>query len=416
MILRRLLAAGGIVIAVLVVALGVAGVFREDLILWALTPGGEFDATQAAPAPAYADPGAWAALPDGEDPADLVPPGASLADRQATAPADAFFIHPTTYYSGASWNAPMDDAAANFFTDVTMAVQASAFNGCCRVYAPRYRQATLASFMVDGSDGRRALDLAYQDVVRAFEYYIENLNDGRPFIVASHSQGTAHATRLMEEVVRTASYRDRLVAAYLVGYRVPVDKFTRTLEDVPACERPAELGCVVGWDTYLDGHDPAAEARRAQGRGDVGHWYPTGYEPAGGKRWLCTNPLSWTRGQDPEPASFHLGAVTLPTSERGGGLLSLLTSDASERPPPAALAQPISGLLGARCGEGVLYIPKPDAEAFNRIVLPGGSYHMYDYGLFYMNIRRNARDRVEAFLRSRVSPSEALPATASPSR
>jgi hypothetical protein len=170
---------------------------------------------------------------------------------------------------------------------------------------------------------------------------------------------------------------------------------------------------VVGWDTFLDGHDPGAEA---QDRRHVGHWYPTGYESVEGKRWLCTNPLTWTTGQDLHPAALHLGAVTLPESRDGGGILSLLASDPSERPRPTALAEPVARLLGARCMEGVLYIRKPDAEAFNRIVLPGGSYHMYDYGLFYMNIRRNARDRVEAFLRSRVSASEALPATASPSR
>lgn len=33
------------------------------------------------------------------------------------------------------------------------------------------------------------LELAYEDIKCAFEYYMENYNDGRPIVVAGFSQG-----------------------------------------------------------------------------------------------------------------------------------------------------------------------------------------------------------------------------------
>ncbi len=62
-------------------------------------------------------------------------------DGQAAAPVDVFFLHPTTYFTHKTWNAPLSDQGANETTDQDiLRNQASAFNACCRVYAPRYRQ------------------------------------------------------------------------------------------------------------------------------------------------------------------------------------------------------------------------------------------------------------------------------------
>jgi hypothetical protein len=394
---RKLLYALVGLVAIVVIAVGIASAFRRELLAYALTPPGAFDERPPPPAPDYGQRDSWAALPDTEDQADLVPPGAALEDNQADARADAFFIHPTTYYSRASWNAPVDDEKANAFTDWgTLGGQASAFNGCCRIYAPRYRQATLASFFRARPNGHQALELAYEDVLRAFTYYMEHFNNGRPFVVASHSQGTRHAVRLLEQVISGAPYRGRFVAAYLIGGRVPVDKFQRTLRNIGPCGTAEELGCVVGWDTYVDGGtstDPPDEA---------GYWYPTGHEPVHDKRWLCTNPLTWATDEGPARAEFHLGAVAMTASEGGLGLFGLFSLDPATL-PKRSLRPPIVGHSGAQCRAGILYIPRPEEKAFNRIVLDGGSYHMYDYGLFYMNIRKNAQDRVAAYSRS-VAP------------
>jgi hypothetical protein len=100
--------------------------------------------------------------------------------------------------SSESWNQSLDDVVTNGRTDeFVMQGQASAFNGCCRIYAPRYRQATLYSFFGSEGSGTQALALAYADVVDAFQYYLKHFSEDRPFILAAHSQGSHHVDVLL---------------------------------------------------------------------------------------------------------------------------------------------------------------------------------------------------------------------------
>jgi hypothetical protein len=126
----------------------------------------------------YSDPAAWSALPDRKDAADLLPLKSTLKDGQAEAKADVFFIHPTIFtYKPENeyvWNASMTDAALNSRVDSsTILNQATAFNAAGRIFAPRYRQAHYQAFVTEfKEDKAAALDVAYSDVKRAFEYYL----------------------------------------------------------------------------------------------------------------------------------------------------------------------------------------------------------------------------------------------------
>lgn len=145
----------------------------------------------------------WAAHPWKQDPSDSVPQPLRK-DYHADSSVDIFFIHPTTYTNPEKqfgWNAPVDDTALNNKTDqTTILYQASIFNEAGRVFAPRYRQANLdAYFTEDTVAAMAAFDRAYEDVKAAFQYYLEHYNNGRPIIIASHSQGTTHAKRLLKE-------------------------------------------------------------------------------------------------------------------------------------------------------------------------------------------------------------------------
>ena len=122
-----------------------------------LAPDHDFDATHAPAAPDYGDPANWAALPDKADASDQIPDGFG---RVATG-VPVFFVHPTSYMSSDGWNQPLDDDGANWVVDERiLRHQASVFNSCCDVYAPRYRQATFFSFMDQSGNGAAALDLA----------------------------------------------------------------------------------------------------------------------------------------------------------------------------------------------------------------------------------------------------------------
>src|SRR5690606_23044322 len=111
--------------------------------------------------------------------------------------------------------------------------------------APRYRQATLWTFLDFTPNSEKALDLAYGDIERAFDHYMATRNEGRPFILAAHSQGSYHAMRLLEERILGAPAGDLMVAAYAIGGPV-IDAFTR--EALPACTGPDETGCLIGWN------------------------------------------------------------------------------------------------------------------------------------------------------------------------
>jgi hypothetical protein len=342
-----------------------------------LRPGKPFAAYPLPPVPDYSRPENWAALPDRQDLADAVPAGLEDEADQAAAPVDAFFVHPTTLFSPASWNAPGDDPVLSLATDQgTIKHQASVFNASARVYAPRYRQATLYAFLDREGNGTAALDLAYEDVRAAFAYYLEHYNQGRPLIVAGHSQGSWQAFRLLQEFFAGRELAERLVAAYLPGLPLPLEAFADLRPLVP-CDGPEQTGCVASWNTFAFSGNPAlfvGASRVPYG----GRW-----QPVAGKPLLCVNPLTWRR--DGEYASAELN--------RGGVL--------GETTP--GLRGPDPQLVDAQCVDGILRIHEPLDPRYRVFLLPYRHYHTYDYNLFYMNIRENVRARARAYIRQRTT-------------
>ncbi len=346
-------------------------------------PPGGFVAAEAPPAPDYDDDVNWAALPGKQDAADLVPDGVAPGPPPGEAPVDVFFIHPTGFLAGSSWLSPMNpDSAAEENTTWMLAHQASAFNGCCSVYAPRYREASIFAYFADPATRDAVMDVAYGDVVRAFEHYLAAFNGGRPFILASHSQGTHHGLRLLRDHIAGTSRADRLVAAYLIGGVMdPVTlPYLEALPGIGACTSATDVGCVVAWDTYGDGGDAGERAGMAA---------------------LCTNPLSW-----------RLDAALAPASDNRGALLAAwpyvldFADETPRHPSTDALPAPLVGHTWAQCRGSVLYVADQSATAF-AFDAPFGnqnkSYHAYDYAMFYMNIRANAVDRANAWLAQHVS-------------
>lgn len=337
-----------------------------------LKPWTGFNADKAPPVPDYTSDNAWAALPEREDKADVVPASAGLADNQATAEVDVFFIHPTTYYGKAGWNARYDEPGfpADRLENGVLRYQASVFNGCCRIFAPRYRQATVYAFIGKDKDEHAALDLAYRDVVRAFDNFIAERNDGRPFILAGHSQGALHGSRLLQEKIAGTPLAERMIAAYLIGSALPADL---GIAGLATCATPTDTRCTINWNS-VNGKAP----RRGWTQEGT-TWISGSYRMLEGAALACVNPLNWIANGTAE-ASENLGSLSFAGSDK-------------------ALPAPYKELTGARCdSDGLLVIsPSEDAEGFVYGVRDG-DYHIYDYNLFYMNMRANLEDRVAAFL------------------
>ena len=150
---------------------------ERGIVDYFMFPGAGFSAAEAPPAPDYSLSANWAALPDRVDGADTLPPGTGAEDRQAQAAADLFFLYPTSYLLGRDWNAATDAFLANWITDNgVLPQQAGAFNGAAKVYAPRYRQVSQGAQMQQQrpDDKRQALALAFGDLTRAFDHYLEH--------------------------------------------------------------------------------------------------------------------------------------------------------------------------------------------------------------------------------------------------
>lgn len=342
-------------------------------------PRSTFDAEAHPPAPDYRDPSAWAALPDRPNPAAQAPANARPpAIVRRLAKADVFYVHPTTDRSQAHWNEDVANAGTNAWTDRSvLARQASAFSGCCRIYAPRYRQAAPGSNAATDGSGDQALDLAYNDVRRAFEYYLAHYNRGRPFLLVGHSQGSLHTYRLLAELVDGQPLQRRLVAAYAPGIPVALGEFGRRYRTLAPCDRPDDTGCIASWNGFEATGDPAGYRRVARARYAAAH-------PDGDGTPLCVNPLTFDTRRPAAAAARNAGA--LPGTAAPGPL-----------PPLVAAA------AGARCSDGVLLIDEPVGAGFALHRLPAGSLHYHEIDLFYANIRANAVARVRAYCRRGVA-------------
>jgi hypothetical protein len=345
---------------------------RQIAGLWSFyqsMPDHDFDPAMAVAVPDYAQQEYWAALPQMTDPADLIPDGIDATDIQGNAAADVFFIHPTGYLSSATWTSPLNpDSAAEENTKWMMANQASTFNGCCNVYAPRYREGSIILYFGDAARREAILKFAYADVERAFDYFIENYSDGRPFIIASHSQGTHHARRLLKSRIDGTPLYARMVAAYTIG-SVNIhysSAYFASLNQIKPCESASGTGCVVHWDTFADG-SPQAE-----------------------KDTLCTNPLTWQVNEDLAEAALNAGHVppNVPYN------VNLSKDNAPSGVVFNSLAAPQPQHTWAQCRSGSLFVALQD-EGVQSANLGQGSYHGLDYALFYMDIRANAKHRVE---------------------
>ena len=158
-----------------------------------------FKAEDQPVAPDYSNEKNWSALPFRFDAGDFTLKNETWIN-DSLKDVDVFYIYPTLYKSGKTWCADLSNKKLNKDLDkLPVKFHTAIFNRVGRVYAPRYRQAILESFFDTTGNGKKALDFAYADVKRAFEYYMKNYNHGRPIILVSHSQGTTHARRLLKE-------------------------------------------------------------------------------------------------------------------------------------------------------------------------------------------------------------------------
>lgn len=341
--------------------------FGQQVLIKSATPRGHFQAAAPRSGPDYSKPESWIAQPDLPDnPSEWLPAGITAAQER---PAAVFYIHPTTYLERDRWNAPLSGNQLSDYRDgLFVQSQASALTSAGQVWAPRYRQAAYGSFLLRSQDAQKALDLAYSDVNAAFDEFLKRVPRDRPLILAGHSQGALHLSRLLRE--RKDQLRSRLVAAYVVGWPLSV---TADLPPIglPPCSAAQQTGCIVSWQSFREPANTDLIVKRWDGTQG-----PTGVKHER-KDMLCVNPLTGTRDGAAPP---HANPGTLVPSAN----LVDATIEA--------------GRVGAHCDKGLLILDG-DVPALGPYVLPGNNYHVYDFALFWAAIRNDAARRQAAWQR-----------------
>ena len=284
----------------------------------------------------------WIAHPLKFDNSDLLPKNL-LDDTLCLDSIDVFFIHPTTYLKGDQWNADINNKRINRKThNSTIKYQANVFCGLANVYAPVYRQIHIHGYK-DNNNGLKAFDVAYKDIENAFKYYLKHYNNGNRIVIAAHSQGTNHAEKLFTDfLLENDSILQKVELAYLVG--MPVHSL---IKNYPACDDPLDKHCFLSWRTFSHG------------------FYPS-YKYS--DKIAVTNPVNWRRN----------GAASLYNSHEG-----ILFRDFKIKHPKSLSAVVHQGLLW------VTFESFPMQKIFER-----NDYHIADYNLFWLNIRRNFYERM----------------------
>ena len=274
----------------MIAALGVTAIlgalafyYREDLALFAINPRQPYQLYEAPIAPQYDQPESWAIWPT----------------DKTRGIADVFYVHATTYADAAHWNAPIDDPnSAVFLNQVAAPNQVGPFFPVGPVYAPRYRQATLYAKFTHKFDGLSARALAFEDVSKAFERFVEERHqhrDGRPMILVGYGQGGLHVQGLLQRYfAEDQTLRNQLAAAYVIDEPTPLSVFDNGLASTPPCKNSTDTRCVIG---YLVAEPSALNDMREFKKRSLVHSQiaplTTGLQSLGAEQLLCVNPLNW---------------------------------------------------------------------------------------------------------------------------
>lgn len=303
--------------------------------------------------------------------------------KAATAPAyDCFYIYPTVSTDpGGNSDMVIDQAERSVVEQ-----QLARFASQCRVFAPMYRQVTLAALravmMGQPSPGNGVL--AYGDVRDAWRWYLANENKGRGVLLIGHSQGSRMLLDLLKNEIDGQPAQRQMISAYVLGMNAPVSdgKFGT----IPLCTKADQAGCLVTYVSFRETAPPPANSR-------------FGKTDEQGRRAGCVNPAALLAGKaSTDEASLHAYLASKPF------LSSLPPKPFAKDVTVATPFVSLPGLLSAKCvSEGDFsYLavkvnadpvdPRTD-EITGDIVIPGGGV-LKDWGLHLIDVNLEMGDLV----------------------
>ena len=314
------------------------------------------------------------------------------------APIDCFYVYPTVSMD----STPNSDMVAGEEELNVVRVQAARFGSQCRVYAPLYRQITLAALRAVLAGRPAAIDrnLAYGDVLDAWNYYLQHDNQGRGVVLIGHSQGSMVLTELIKREIDGKPIQKQLVSALLLGTSLPVPRdkdVGGAFQQVPLCRNSKQVGCVITYASFRSNAPPPANSRFAK---------VAGPDMIAG----CTNPAALKGGS---------GELHAYLSTKGSGTSAAPVSSPWAKDAPAIDTAFVSvpGMLTAECvsNEKGSYLAvtvhgDPADARTDEItgdvvregkVLPEWGLHLIDVNLSIGNLIDIVRDQTKVYLRSK---------------
>jgi hypothetical protein len=293
----------------------------------------------------YSIPEHWLALP-------------STIDKKV----DVFFLIPTAWTN----NDPnpticaIDEPSLKAKAPLSIATQASAFATVADIYAPYYRQDNLSP--IDRL--KICAGIPTTDAVAAFDYYIQHYNNGRPFILAGHSQGSNVLINLLSVYMKDhPEVLKYMVAAYVIGFPVTAEYLAEN-PFLKFATGPDDTGVIISYNTQAPDVAPGTNTVLTGLVGEV------------------INPITWTRDE------------ALATTSQGLG---------SYMPDPVTLKfSQVPQYADARIdrAQGILVCTTADEDMIYKLAptMGRGVYHGFDYYFYYYDLSKNAANRIEQFL------------------
>jgi hypothetical protein len=209
----------------------------------------------------YSDGRNWLCKPGRHDACDvdltataIAPDGKFTKETWApdpAAPIDCFYVYPTVSLEPTP-NSGMvpTDAERNVARQ-----QFARFASKCRLYAPMYRQLTLMGLraVLSGAAPNVRLNrgLHYDDVLDAWNYYLEHDNGGRGVVLIGHSQGSFILDELIRNEIDGKPVQSRIVSVIAPGATLPMPKdSSAAFPHIPACKSASQIGCAIVYSAF----------------------------------------------------------------------------------------------------------------------------------------------------------------------
>ena len=287
---------------------------------------------------------------------------------EITKEVDTFFVYPTEYMAANEGDpdyAPLDNAEMLDGVKTNYPILASVYEDSTNVFMPYYRQAGMmfaAEEAKKSGDPRTAFaTVPYSDITAALDYYFENYNNGRPLIIAGHSQGSGIVSLVLKDYFNEhPDYYERMIAAYVIGFSI-TKEYLEENTHLKFATGESDTGVIVSWNT----EGPKNVEQNASNVVLL-------------PNAISINPLNWKLDETYAPASENLGSRVL-NEKTGEYEIKDIGADAK------VVLNRGSVLTNA------------DTEPVGGDTFGPQSYHNGDYALFFNNIKDNAAKRIATY-------------------